>query len=140
TAPPPPLARRCGGRTQGNTSTPRTNLLPGTGNAGTNKTGTGNTGQGTIRSGKTTGNLDGVPRSGNLPPGGIDLPGGTNRGGQPTIRNFQQPGGDSKGGGSKVDGGARGPGRSGGQNDAGGGNTGGNNPPPGAKGKKQDKG
>ena len=69
-----------------------------------------------------------IPRSGTLPSGNIDIPGGPGRGGQPTTRNVG-PRGDSK-----ADGG-RGSGRSGGR-DEGGGN---NSPPPGAKGKNRDK-
>jgi hypothetical protein len=155
----------------------------GAGNIGTSNAGAGNvgnigagnaanigggiTGQGNVRTGKTTGNLDNaIPRSGNLPPGGFDLPGGankagkttgnldavprggnfppginellgnTNRGGQSNVRSFQQPGGDSKGG-ARVDN-PRGAGTSSSQNNLGPGNTSKSNSPPGNKGKNRD--
>jgi hypothetical protein len=95
--------------------------------------GAGVSGQGNARTGKTAGNLDNVPRGGNLPSGTNQLPANTNRGSQPNVRNsqpaFPQAGGDNKGATF------RGPGKSTGQNESGG-NTG--NAPRGDKGKKKD--
>jgi YXWGXW repeat-containing protein len=71
---------------QGNTFTPRNGTLPNTGNLG-------NGGQGNGRGGDARG----INRGGNLPQGGNSFPGGTNQGGQSTIRNFQPPNGGNSG-------------------------------------------
>jgi len=176
-APPLPLSSKVNTAaqgnvtTQGNTRTPRANVLPntnktGTGNVGKAGTGNvgpanagpsnigpakigrdnfgqgntatgnkGNTGQGNVR-GKTSGNVDSLPKGLTPPAGGFEPQGSTNRGGQSPIRNVQPPGGDSKGG-ARIDN-SRAPGKATGQNEAGGGNTGNANSPPGGKGKKKD--
>jgi hypothetical protein len=72
-----------------------------------------------------------IPRSGNINPGNIEFPGGGQKGGQPTIRNFQPPD-NSKSGAT----GTRGKGGSGGRDDSGG-TSGANSSSGGTKGKKK---
>jgi hypothetical protein len=82
----------------------------GAGNAGAGNVGAGITGQGNVRTGKTAGNLDNVPRGGNVTSGGIDLPGGANRAGKttgnldnvPRTGNLPSGGIDLPGGASKA--------------------------------------